>query len=176
MLCDSCKKREATNHESVRTGDGKSWREVHLCESCARKEGGPAHLTAAGLVQALLEGAGALAAPSPTELTARGCPKCGITYAEFRARGRLGCPHDYEAFQSDLLPIIEKIHHGATQHVGKSPDSGGAEPGPRQALIEARRALAQAVQSEEYEKAARLRDRVRELEAAPGEGPGEGAR
>jgi len=164
MLCQSCKKRDATRHESVRAPDGKSWSELHLCDACADKASDVSLLTPASLVQALIEGATSLS-PSVPGGPARSCPKCSITYAEFRARGRLGCPADYEVFQSELLPLLERIHHGGVQHVGKSPDPSDGRSEAERALIELRRSLAEAIQREQYEEAARLRDRIRSLDA-----------
>jgi len=161
MLCQHCQKREATRHESVLKDDG-SWNEVHLCDQCA-DTGEVSVMTPASLVQALIEGATALSGAKPLA-PGRPCPKCGITYAEFRAKGRLGCPHDYEAFQGELLPLLERIHHGGLQHTGKSPSSTGGRSDADREMIDLRRALTEAVQGERYEEAARLRDRIRVLE------------
>ena len=160
MPCQKCKKREATRHESVRNEDG-SWAEVHLCDQCAEKTE-MSLMTPASLVQALIEGAAA-AGTRPAG-AARACPRCGITYAEFRARGRLACPQDYEVFLPEMVPLLERIHHGGSQHLGKSPTSTDGRPEGERELIELRRSLTEAVQREQYEEAARIRDRIRILE------------
>lgn len=161
MTCQRCNKREAIRHESVRAEDG-SWAELHLCEPCAEK-GDAGVLSQASLVQALIESAAQLAGVRPAG-PAKTCPKCGITYAEFRARGRLGCPFDYEVFLPEMLPLVERIHHGGAQHVGKSPASTSGRSEADRELIELRRALSEAIQGERYEEAAKIRDRVRALE------------
>jgi protein arginine kinase activator len=161
MTCQKCAKREAIRHESVRAEDG-SWTEVHLCEQCAEKMDTGA-LSQASLVQALIESAAQIAGIRPAG-PGKACPKCGITYAEFRARGRLGCPHDYEVFLPEMLPLVERIHHGGAQHVGKSPASTDGRSEKDRELIELRRSLSEAIQGERYEEAARIRDRVRALE------------
>jgi len=166
MTCQRCQKREAIRHESVRAEDG-SWAEVHLCEHCVEK-GDVGSLTQASLVQALIESAAQLARPAGP---ARACPKCGITYAEFRARGRLGCPHDYEVFLAEMLPLVERIHQGGAQHVGKSPASTEDRSESDRELIELRRSLSEAVQGERYEEAARIRDRVRTIEEGAAKPP-----
>ena len=165
MRCHKCKKREATRHESVRAEDG-SWQELHFCDQCGGT-GGMSLLTPASLLQALVEGAAAVEA-TPTREPPGACPHCGITYAEFRARGRLGCPNDYEIFLEELQPLLERIHHGGSQHVGKSPATSGGRSEADRELIELRRALAEAVQREQYEEAARIRDRIREIEPGGG--------
>ncbi len=170
MTCQKCKRREATRHESVRQEDG-SWAEAHLCDRCAEKSE-VTLLSPASMIQAFIEGATAEARRASGGAAA--CPSCGITYAEFRSRGRLGCPADYEVFLPDLLPLIERIHHGGTQHVGKSPASTDGRTEFERELIELRRSLAEAVQREQYEEAARLRDRIRILEEGPAGGRGRG--
>jgi protein arginine kinase activator len=91
------------------------------------------------------------------------CPQCGVKFVEFRNTGRLGCPHDYNEFRAELLPLLENIH-GETKHCGKAPRR---LPGNKQAqseLLQLRNRLKQAVTKEDYEEAARLRDRIRTLE------------
>ena len=61
--------------------------------------------------------------PLTDELARLTCPACGIKYMEFRAEGRLGCPHDYEVFRAGLEPLLQRIHR-ATRHVGKAPRHG----------------------------------------------------
>jgi protein arginine kinase activator len=167
MMCQKCSKREATRHEAERAEDG-TWTEVHVCDPCAEK-GEMTPLSQASFVQALIQSAAQLGAPKAPG-TARECPKCGITYAEFRTRGRLGCPHDYEVFLAELLPLLERIHHGGLQHLGKSPASMDGRSESERELIELRRALSESIQREQYEEAARLRDRIRKVEEAPAAG------
>jgi len=91
------------------------------------------------------------------------CPACGMTLAEFRAKGRLGCPNDYEVFRAHLNPLLKRMHN-ASEHVGRVP---GVEPEDleRQKRIHALRAqLDAAVRDEAYEHAARLRDELQQLE------------
>lgn len=91
------------------------------------------------------------------------CPNCGITFREFRSQGRLGCPHDYVEFQAELLPLLENIH-GDTQHCGKLPERAPDSSQQQYRLIRLRKELRTAVEAEEYENAARLRDDIHNLE------------
>jgi protein arginine kinase activator len=89
-----------------------------------------------------------------------------MSYAEFRAKARLGCANDYEAFDKGLLPLIEKIH-GGTQHCGKhirgtSPSVAARE---REIRILERR-LEQLVKTEKFEDAARVRDQIKSLKSS----------
>ena len=76
----------------------------------------------------------------------------------------LGCPHDYDAFKKALEPLIERSHEDNVQHVGKIPVRTGEHVRKRQTLARLERELKLAIQEEEYEKAARLRDEIENLE------------
>ena len=94
----------------------------------------------------------------------RQCPECGIKFVEFRNSGRLGCPHDYEAFREELLPLLENIHGDPPRHQGKTPRRLPQTKQTQSELVQLRKQLLQAVNKEDYEAAARLRDRIRQLE------------
>jgi protein arginine kinase activator len=183
LKCEKCNQRDATHHEATRSEDGKSWVDVHLCDRCL---GEVASLlpNPAALIQTFLESESAAAgAPDPAA-----CPDCGITYPEFRARGRLGCPRDYEFFAAELGPLMASIHQGGTQHRGRAPSRRRAEtpamepvapppppvpPTPEDPATALRRSLDEAVAEERYEDAAALRDRLEALASgAPSGQPG----
>lgn len=88
------------------------------------------------------------------------CPACGLKYAQFRSDGRLGCPEDYDIFRLVLEPLLEKVHRGI-EHVGKVPTAIHRQ---RKALelADLQEQLRSAIASENYEEAARLRDRIRQ--------------
>lgn len=86
-----------------------------------------------------------------------------MKFVDFRNSGRLGCPHDYQAFAAELTPLLESIH-GSTRHLGKTPRRLPRNKQLQQELTRLRKQLHQAVVEEAYEEAARLRDRIRELE------------
>jgi protein arginine kinase activator len=83
-----------------------------------------------------------------------------------------GCEHDYQTFEKDLAPLLQRAHDGATHHVGKVPRrAGGPAPAkPRRMvdLAKLRKELARAVEAEDYERAARLRDQIRREEEEQG--------
>ncbi|HUU11163.1 MAG TPA: UvrB/UvrC motif-containing protein [Phycisphaerae bacterium] len=160
MLCQRCKKQQATIHLTEILHNEK--RERHLCEDCAREEGVAvkAQINLQDILSGMLEAH--QTAGKEANLT---CPDCGITYAEFRNQGRLGCPHDYEVFAEPLREVLQKVH-GATEHLGKVPQRAGADTQAQRELLHLRRQLQEAVESEKYEEAARLRDLIQEKEAA----------
>jgi len=159
MVCQRCKQAKATVHI---TDTMPQKRERHLCEGCAEKEGiiiKQTHQTTTAILQEFIKQKAGMAAGDE-----RACPRCGITFREFRLKGQLGCPHDYEVFRALLAPLLERAHQGATHHVGKVP--GNAEPIVRRqsGLHKLRRELQEALDQENYEHAARLRDQIREME------------
>ncbi|MEE9312664.1 MAG: UvrB/UvrC motif-containing protein [Planctomycetota bacterium] len=112
-------------------------------------------------------------ANKPTTKIVPACPDCGITLTEFKAKGRFGCPKDYEIFSEHLDPLFERIHDvAAPQHRGHLPDSDNTVDAAIEAKVEQRQSietlkeeLDKAVIEEDYERAARLRDEIIELEA-----------
>jgi protein arginine kinase activator len=88
-----------------------------------------------------------------------------MTPAEFRSKGRLGCPRCYDAFRAELLPLLQRIHE-AQAHTGRLPAVQSSAPPPpdQRTLSDVRRRLEDAVRGERYEEAARLRDELRRLE------------
>lgn len=158
VLCQYCSKNPATIH-LTEIHDEKR-REIHICESCADERGIGAH--SPGFTAFLHS-----AVEKPEVQRTLRCPHCGITFDEFRTKGRFGCPRDYEVFRERLNPLLDKIH-GAHRHTGRLP--GGRETmdtDRADELLRLRRELKEAVHREEYEKAAKLRDRIQTLENAP---------
>ncbi len=92
------------------------------------------------------------------------CPNCGISFQEFREHGRFGCPNDYHFFHDRLMQLLLNIQQ-ATDHVGKVPKSAGQASHQHYELIKLRRELTAAVESENYELAASLRDQIKEFES-----------
>jgi len=91
------------------------------------------------------------------------CPECGMTMRDFRQRGRLGCPKDYEIFGAQLRDLLERIH-GAARHVGRGPNQDEGVLLRRKRIDELQQALASAIRDEAYEQAAKLRDEIQSLE------------
>jgi protein arginine kinase activator len=197
MKCEQCDS-EATVHE-LRVVNGKR-AERHLCEKCARGQGIAIQtgLSVPEIIEKMLEQqtsaktAEKPEAPRKTTQAAT-CPECGTTYTEFRQSGLLGCPTCYGSFEGQLGPLLERAHQGGTHHAGKLPKRALAgtkapEPGkkaqsvlggPEQRagrMAALRKQLEEAIRSEQYERAATIRDELRkltELESSPP--PGQGA-
>jgi protein arginine kinase activator len=164
LLCNRCGKAQAVYH--ITNIDANSQQsEHHLCERCAEAEGLQPSEPPAPAVE-LIEKFVASSKSAPGGLQSLVCEECGISFLEFRNQGMLGCAHDYEAFREVLGPLIERAHDGATHHTGKSPRSLGATRTTEQDIRKLRRMLDEAITGEDYERAAELRDRIREAETA----------
>ncbi len=167
-VCQVCKKARATVHLTEIDSENAEPTEMHLCEACAKESGtstkpppGAAMKFATSLIELHQKEGGARTGKTIV------CPECGMSYQEFRIKGRFGCTTCYDAFESGLLPLLEKVH-GATEHVGPAPTAAaateGAQPALQRELVELRRRLKSVVDEERYEEAARLRDRITEVE------------
>ncbi|MEJ2745584.1 MAG: UvrB/UvrC motif-containing protein [bacterium] len=90
------------------------------------------------------------------------CPGCGLSYIDFRKTGRLGCDNCYNAFEKSLQGLLETIHRSTT-HVGKVPSRERAEVEGLTMLKSLEAQLCAAVEKEEFEKAATIRDKLQAL-------------
>jgi protein arginine kinase activator len=162
MKCHDCSKKATVHLTDIVDGHKK---EVHLCQDCAEQRDllQKQELNLPAILQTLI---GQHLGQLTDELARLTCPACGIKYMEFRADGRLGCPHDYEVFRTGLQPLLERIHKGSTRHVGKMPTRGQPSASRLAELIDLRRRLHRAVDAEAYEEAAQIRDLLRQKEAA----------
>jgi protein arginine kinase activator len=182
MKCDHCDS-EATIHElTIRNGQRV---ERHLCEKCALERGVEiqANVKVGELLQKLVTAPGVVDSVRPGASTreAEKCSACGTAYAEFRQTGLMGCAECYRAFEGRLGPLLERAHENASHHVGKvprralaasrsaSPEGESVLGGQRersQQLALLRKQLDEAIASEQYERAAKIRDDLRRLDPA----------
>ena len=162
MSCDQCHEREAVIHLTQIVNDQVTT--LHLCERCAAEKGveSPGAVAKTPLGTFLAAMGKEVEAPAPR--TADTCPRCGGSLQDFRESGRLGCPECWRAFESPLRDLLRRLH-GSTHHVGERYADRG-EPGrePKVEVASLREQLRVAVESENFELAAELRDRLRVLE------------
>lgn len=160
MKCENCAKRDATVHlTEIKKGVKQ---EMHLCEPCASEKGlpGKAPFSISDLLAGITSAAQGKAGKQGKEVE---CPTCELTLSQFQSSGRFGCPDCYAAFREDILPLVEKIHDSA-QHVGKVPRRVSAEVGMQKEIRHLQLELKKTVKREDYEKAAQLRDQIRQAE------------
>ncbi len=168
MLCEKCKKNPATVHITKIVNNNKT--ELHLCEDCA-EEREDLNWFSPFSVNDLLTSF--LDPISPTRSSANipvlKCDKCGMDYQKFKKIGRFGCQNCYKVFKDEIYPIIKRVQGGATHHTGKRPHAENARMRTNKEIEELKRQLESAIKVEAFEEAARLRDRIRELESKQGQ-------
>lgn len=158
--CQRCTKAAVLHITELMEGQAKA---VHLCESCAQDYLSSVPL---GSSDEDVDDDDVLHDDSVAEDfdddTAT-CENCGITFREFRKQGRLGCPQCYSVFATELQPLLENIH-GETSHLGKCPKRAPDSSVRQYELIRLRKELQTAIDGEQYEKAAKLRDQIASFE------------
>jgi len=161
MQCDICSKKKATVHLTEIVDDQMS--EMHLCEECARQKSVQMEQQF-GLAD-LLAGLADFGKPAKEEAAESAkCTNCGMSYDEFRKFGRLGCSQCYEAFKMQLSTLLKKVH-GSNHHLGKTPVKiSRSEKKEIENLQGLKVQLQQAIQMEDFERAAEIRDKIRGLE------------
>lgn len=166
MLCDICHKRVAAVHLTQVVNHNKI--EMYLCEQCASNNKQNNFSSQASLND-FLSGLMGFSAPEASQYVSNKpqetvCEKCGMSYGDFQKLGKMGCENCYTIFGDKLEPLIKRIH-GNLQHHGKVPEKVSRSIKATQELESLKQELNEAVRSEEYEKAAELRDRIRNMEA-----------
>jgi protein arginine kinase activator len=157
MLCDDCGKEIAKVHYKEIKDDKTI--EYNLCEKCAVEKG--LHLSPKKHVFSISNILAGMAEEVGSATVK--CQGCGLTYAEFRETGRLGCSDCYSAFKEQLRPLLRRIH-GSNVHIGKSPRSSEGMLEKIREIEDLKVALRLAVEKEDFEKAAEIRDRIKQLE------------
>ena len=161
MLCDVCKEREGVVQVTKMEKDSVTLE--NLCEKCAAARGIETTVTMpkhplsdflSGVQQQLGGQQGD---------TVR-CAFCSTTLREFRNSGRLGCMHCYGTFEQSLRELLRKIH-GNSRHNGRRYEP----PTPlffegTSMIGELRERLRRAVETEQFELAASIRDQIKGLE------------
>ncbi len=159
MICDICGKKESTVH-LTEIINGKAT-ELHLCEDCAREKGTQMeqHFGIADLLSGLADlGSGV----ETKEEVGLKCLNCAMTYKDFKKIGRFGCSQCYGAFKKYIPSLLKRIH-GSTKYIGEIPTTEEYQV-VRDELQELRKKLQELVEREQYEEAAKIRDKIKNLE------------
>ena len=160
MLCCACKEKPATVHLTQIVGD--KMQKLDLCEDCAKSKG-VNDPTSFSLADAdMLFGLGASQEIEQAAGMETKCPRCGFTQADFKKSGRLGCPECYKTFAEGLEGLLKTMHKG-TRHIGKVPEALRASREQADRLKSLQKRLAKAIDDENFELAASLRDEIRLL-------------
>ena len=188
MLCQRCSQNQAAIHVEKNINGKKT--EIHLCQSCYKDIGG---ITSGEFGWTSLFG-GIDSAKGlygqPIARKSLKCSNCGLTYDKFISGGKFGCPNCYGEFSEKLEHMFKRLH-GNTTHQGRLPESSKSlkkprskktqlnheventktseEMEPRESIFDLKQQLAKAVKTEDYALAAKLRDRILDLEKQGGE-------
>ena len=173
MMCQSCGQRTATTH--IKTVINGQLTEAHLCSQCAKKQGYGNMLGDWSGFGSLL---GGLLTGTETAAQEKRCPGCGASFRQIKGSGKIGCGECYNTFRTQLIPVIERIH-GTVQHKGKIPGGSArmvqeknvqlANTGQKTVRVSEadrkRQELKAAIERQDFEQAAILRDQIKELES-----------
>jgi protein arginine kinase activator len=156
MQCCICKEKPATVHLTQIVGD--KMQKLDMCEDCAKAKGinDPTSFAMADLMLGL----GASQEVEQAVGVELKCPRCGFSQADFKKSGRLGCPECYRTFAEGLAGLLKTMHKG-TRHIGKAPESLRKSRESADRLKTLQKKLAKAIETEDFELAAQLRDQIK---------------
>ncbi len=158
MICEKCGQNEATV-VFTKVVDGEKT-ERNLCKACMMQE----ETSFTAQLPGILSAFSSLLQDIQVSPVVR-CEKCGISWADFQKSGEVGCAECYNAFRSQLMPVLKRVH-GNAKHAGKIPRNAPEASRRRSHAEDLRRRLNDAIGAERYEEAAKLRDELRALEMA----------
>jgi protein arginine kinase activator len=162
MLCEKCHKNPATVFMTQIVNGQKT--ELRLCPECSFKSEIP--ISFENIFQGFLNSLQSMAQASnrPETLPSIPCSVCSMTYEQFKSCGKLGCAHCYQVFANEMSALLKNVQ-GSIRHEGKFPRRSGVELRQKREVEQLRAHLAKAIEEENYEEAARLRDYIKELNA-----------
>lgn len=169
MLCEKCKQKEATT--LIRQNINGVQSEMHLCESCAAELSGKFENEYGKLFSDFGFGIDSMlgsifgqdfVSENLISDNSERCPMCGTSLSAIRKTGNAGCSKCYETFRSQFMPLISRIH-GKTVHNGRIPASAQANISIKSQIDELEKELKNAIDTQEFEKAAKIRDQLNEL-------------
>jgi len=173
LECQECHQRPATLHLTQIINGKKT--EIHVCEICAAEKGYVNYPDDANSLHHLLTGlfnvdASKMHSNTLNQINEIQCDQCGMTISQFKEIGKFGCATCYDTFSSRLNSILRRVQAGNTRHTGKIPKRTGVDLQAKKELKNYRGKLRQLIEAEEFEKAAEVRDKIKELEARKGNG------
>lgn len=167
MICDVCKKNNATIHLTQIINGVK--KEYNLCENCAKETNTMNFMPDINLgkdfsFQNVLGGLIDYINGNSYQIEKKDiiCKNCGMSYKDFKESGLLGCSQCYTEFKDYLNPVVKRLQ-GSSEHIGKIPQRTSSNIMQKKKIIKLKEDLNKAIAMEEYEKAAELRDKIKEL-------------
>jgi protein arginine kinase activator len=168
MVCEKCKVNPAAVH-IVKVVNGVK-QELNICEECAKSYqgfpvSGDKKMESPFTFQNVLSGLVDYINQTSNwqRSTEETCPTCGMSYTEFKKSGLMGCNNCYKNFASIVTPVIKRVQ-GNTEHIGKLPLKSGKVIMEKKLMDNLKEQLQKAIINEEFEEAAKIRDKIRELQ------------
>ncbi|GGJ74672.1 UvrB/UvrC motif-containing protein [Virgibacillus salexigens] len=169
MKCQECHERPATLHFSQVIQGQKM--EVHVCNVCAKEkgymnypeDGYSLHHLLSGLFNFDTSNIASAQGTTYQQVNELQCPKCELTFSEFKQIGKFGCAVCYETFNERLDPIFRRVHAGNTKHNGKIPKRQGGDLHKKKQVEALKDQLKSLVENEAFEEAAKVRDKIKAL-------------
>ncbi len=156
MFCDICHQKEAVIHfTQIVNGEVTK---MHFCEECASGQEISLNDLPDKPFDLLSKFLSALALPET--FTDIKCPNCGKTLSEFKKDGKLGCPECWNVFKQDIIPLLKKLH-GKTRQKFSSSEPPKTISSAKIRVLQGK--LQEAVEKEEFEEAAKIRDEIRRI-------------
>ena len=166
MMCQHCGKNPATTH--IKTIVNGTLTEYDLCSECAKEKGYTNFFKEMQFDFGNL--LGGFIGTQPARSAAQRCPQCGASFAEISESGKIGCAECYRVFRDKLMPTVSRIH-GTAKHKGKIPGTAAlriVEPAGKMTVVpnieKKRSELKKAIEVQDFERAAVLRDEIRDME------------
>jgi len=160
MMCSDCNKNPSTVHYTEIINNKKTV--LDLCSHCAEKRGFSGQALTMPQTFGVENLVSKIAMEFETERNLVECPSCHLRYEDFKKTGKLGCGKCYTTFGPQLDTLFRKIH-GADTHIGKAPGGTRVYENPEKQLETLRTQIKKAIQQEDFERAARLRDEISRL-------------
>lgn len=161
MLCQRCQMNQATVlYHQIINGEKT---EYHLCSQCASQMN--MSISFDNMFKGFLDGfVSSISHGEEIMLDSTSCPNCGFTFNDIKTSGKLGCSECYHTFSKRLDSILKNIQANNT-HCGKFPKKSGSELRKAHELEDLKAQLKRAIENEEYEEAAHIRDRIKEIDS-----------
>ena len=176
MLCENCKKNTATVHMKGLLNGAKT--ELNLCQECSFNMVNMEMPTSLeNIFKGILESVqsmgpvtigqmGLAGRPTARKKAPGPCTVCELSYEQFKTTGKLGCEACYHAFPNEIVALFKNVQ-GSSHHEGKLPKRFGTQLRQQREVDKLRSTLKKAIDDENFEEAARIRDQIRNLEVTP---------
>jgi protein arginine kinase activator len=168
MLCQKCKKQESTVFLKVAVNNKIT--EMHLCNICAFEKGIGLNINTSNLpITDMFSNVSEFVKEFlPKEKKGLYCTSCGLKYSDFKEDGKLGCSDCYRNFEPQLTELLTRIHgnylHTGKKYVEKEQKISKMET--KRIMEDLKKDLKEAIDREDFETAANLRDKIKELESS----------